>query len=156
MERKNQVKSFRESIGYQIDKTAVYLKVYGSQFFNSKNFGITLEQFIALVALFESDNICQRDLSKLILKDRSNTSRILNILEEKGLIQRIIDTKQKRLVKKVSLTDKGRELLFKIGPEIKQSYESLIEGISEEEIEILRKILEKLRNNLSEYTTIQI
>ena len=80
----------------------------------------------------------------------------MNILEEKGLIQRIIDTKQKRLVKKVSLTDKGRELLFKIGPEIKQSYESLIEGISEEEIEILRKILEKLRNNLSEYTTIQI
>ena len=86
MERKKQVQSFKEGIGYLIDKTAVYLKVYGSQFFNSKNFGITLEQFIALVALFENDNICQRDLSKLILKDRSNTSRILNILEEKAFM----------------------------------------------------------------------
>lgn len=156
MERKKQVQSFKEGIGYLIDKTAVYLKVYGSQFFNSKNFGITLEQFIALVALFENDNICQRDLSKLILKDRSNTSRILNILEEKGLIERAIDTKQKRLVKKVCLTQKGRNLILEIGPEIKEAYQKLIAGISDEEIKTLKNILEKLRNNLSQNTTIQI
>lgn len=156
MERREQLQSFKDGIGYAIDKTAVYLKVYGAQFFNSKNFGITLEQFIALVALFESDNICQRDLSKLILKDRSNTSRILNILEEKGLIERTIDTKQKRLVKKVCLTKSGKELLLKIGPEIKKSYQTLITGISDEEIEAVKNILKKLRNNLSENTTIQI
>ena len=138
MERKKQVQSFKEGIGYLIDKTAVYLKVYGSQFFNSKNFGITLEQFIALVALFENDNICQRDLSKLILKDRSNTSRILNILEEKGLVERAIDTKQKRLVKKVCLTQKGRNLILEIGPEIKEAYQKLIAGISDEEMAVIK------------------
>jgi MarR family transcriptional regulator, organic hydroperoxide resistance regulator len=94
--------------------------------------------------------------SKIVLKDRSNTSRILNILEEKGLVERHVDTKQKRLVKKVILTPKGAALLERIFPVVKSEYIKAYDGISDEEISVVRKVLEKMKENLSKDTTIQI
>lgn len=152
-----QVITFEQSLAYSIEKTAVYYRLKGAQFFNSREYGITLEQFCVLEVLYYSnEEICQRDISKKILKDRSNTSRILNILEEKGFIIRTVDTKQKRLVKKVEITPKGKNLYELVLPVIREAYWKSLEGISEEEITFMKTILEKIRNNLSKDTTIQI
>lgn len=74
--------------------------------------GISGECFAALDTISCNKGICQRDLAKLILKDRANTGRILNSLEEKGFIkryktQRIID-----LSKRWSYSGNGKELLM--------------------------------------------
>lgn len=149
--------TFEQSLAYAIEKTAVYYRLKGAQFFNSRNYGITLEQFCVLEILYHSkEEICQRDVSKKILKDRSNTSRFLNILEEKAFIERNVDTKQKRLVKKVKITQKGKELYELIIPEIKAEYWTSLEGVSDEEISFMKNMLEKIRNNLSKDTNIQI
>lgn len=44
---------------------------------------VTPDEFYALDAIMLNEGICQRELAKLILKDRPNTGRILDSLEKK-------------------------------------------------------------------------
>lgn len=154
--KEKSVNHYVESVLYAMEQTVVYFKIKGAQFFASLNSEITIDQFAALDAIYCNNNICQRDLSKIILKDRSNTGRILNILEEKGLIKRIVETKNKRLVKKIYITEKGKAIVEDSIPKLKDAFAQIFEEHSEEEFATLRKILERLTNILSQSTSIQI
>lgn len=147
---------YTESIIYLMEQTVVYFRVKGAQFFNELNLGITIDQFVTLDAIYCNNDICQRDLSKLILKDRSNTGRILTILEENCLIKRKIETKGKRLVKKIYITDKGKQIIEENHPRLRNAFFKVFEDISEEEFATLRKTLNKLKDHLSKTTSIQI
>lgn len=145
-----------ESILYIMEQTVVYTKIKAAQIISEFNLDITIDQFAALDAICCNNDICQRDLSKLILKDRSNTGRILNILEAKGFIERCIETKGKRLVKKVYITEKGTKLIKESIPKITEKFHGIFEDVSEEEFAALRKISTKMKDDLSKTTTIQI
>lgn len=147
---------YTESIIYSMEQTVIYFRVKGAQFFNELNIGVTIDQFVTLDAIYCNNDICQRDLSKLILKDRSNTGRILNILEEKGFVKREIETKGKRLVKKVYITDKGKKVIEEYQPKLRNAFSKIFDDVSEEEFATLRNILAKLKNSLSKTTSIQI
>lgn len=145
-----------DSVLYVLEQTTIYTRVKGAQLFNELKLGITADQFIALDAVYCNKDICQRDLSKIILKDRSNTGRILNILEENGFITRSIETKGKRLVKKIYITEKGKKIIENSHPKIRTAFAEVFDEISEEEFHSLRAILEKVRHSLSKITSIQI
>lgn len=154
--KENETIHYFDSIIYSMEQAVTYSRIKGAQFFNELNMGVTIDQFTALDAIYCSENICQRDLSKLILKDRSNTGRILNILEENGFIKRTIETKGKRLVKKIYITDKGKKIVEESIPKLRQAFLQVFEDISEEEFSTLRKILAKMKESLSRTTSIQI
>lgn len=92
----------------------------------------------------------------MILKDRSNTGRILSILEENGLIKREVETKQKRLVKKIYMTKKGEKLWEDIQPDLRKEFSFIFNDVSREEFDMLKTLLTKVRNSLSKNTNIQI
>lgn len=154
--KETNVKHYFESALYLMEQTIIYTKLKGAQFFNQLDMGVTIDQFIALDAIYANKDICQRDLSKLILKDRSNTGRILNILEEKGFVTRALETKGKRLVKRIYITDKGKELVEKSIPRLHAAFHQVFESVSEEEFATLRIIIGKLKDSLSKTTSIQI
>lgn len=147
---------YTESIIYLMEQTVVYSRIKGAQIMSQLNIGITIDQFATLDAIYCNNDICQRDLSKLILKDRSNTGRILNILEENGFIKRNIETKCKRLVKKIYITDKGKEIIEKYHPKVKQEFAEVFENITDEEFANLRESLTKLKDAFGKTTSIQI
>ena len=151
-----QPEHFSESIFHDIIKTAVCARVKGSQYFNKLNIGITFEQYIALDAISCNDDICQRGLSKIILKDRSNTGRILNILEEKEFITRTIETKGNRLVKKVKITPKGQRLLEVNNAIIRRDNVHTFDSLKQEDFDTLRKILKNIRECISKENSMQI
>lgn len=149
-------KYYTESLIYLMEQVVTYSRIKGAQFFNELKIGITIDQFVALEAIYCHNDICQRDLSKIILKDRSNTGRILNILEENGFIKREAETKGKRLVKKVYITKKGKNIIEENHPQLKARFSQVFEHISEDEFLALRKTLEKMKESLSKTTSIQI
>lgn len=153
---KDQPKHYIDSIVYSLEQTVIYFRIKGAQFFNQLDLGITIDQFTALDAIYTSNDICQRDLSKIILKDRSNTGRILNILEENGFIKRTAETKSNRLVKKIHITEKGKKTVEESIPKLSKAFFQVFEDVSEEEFETLRKTLDKLKTSLSKTTSIQI
>ena len=96
---------------YQIEQTAKYCRNLGTQLFKKLNICISVEELVTLDTLSIYGEICQRDLAKLLLKDRPSTGRILNSLEERGLINRFADTKNNRLIRKIVMTENGKILL---------------------------------------------
>ena len=147
---------YTDSIIYSMEQAVIYFKIKGAQLISALNIGVTIDQFAALDAIYSHNDICQRDLSKLILKDRSNTGRILNILEENGFVERVADTKNNRLVRKIYITEKGKRIIEDHQATLRASFLQVFDNISEEEFANLRSTLNKLKTSLSKTTTIQI
>ena len=116
---------FIDSIYYQLEQTAKYCRYLGMQLFQKLDLPINLDEFVVLDTLLGHEGICQRDLAKLILKDRPSTGRLLNSLEEKGLILRSNETKNGRQVRKTSLTDEGNRIYEKICKELDNNFENM-------------------------------
>lgn len=154
--KKEEACHYTDTVLYSMEQAIIYFKIKGAQFFNQLNIGVTIDQFATLDAIYSNNDICQRDLCKLILKDRSNTGRILNILEENGFVERVIQTKNNRLVKKVYITEKGKKIIDDNQEKLRSAFSQVFEDVSEEEFDTLREILNKLKESLSKTTSIQI
>ena len=139
-----------DTIYYDLALTANLMKTLGIQLFEQLELGISPLEHATLDTIYCNEGICQRDLAKLILKDRANTGRILDSLEEKGLITRFIDLKNNRLVKKMQVTESGQLKLEEINEKIQCYLKSINNQISEEEIAQLQTSLQKFQNKLLE------
>jgi len=150
------IKHYIDSIYYDLELTASLLKTMGTQLFDQWGLGISPSEHAALDTIFCNTGICQRDLAKLILKDRANTGRILDSLEEKGLITRFIDVKNNRLVKKMGVTEAGHKKLGEVRRKIENHFQGIRGTITDEEVEQLQAALRKFRENISAVVNIHI
>jgi DNA-binding MarR family transcriptional regulator len=147
---------YTDSIHYELEQTAKLLRKLAMQLFDKLNLGISPDEYSALDTISVNAEICQRDLAKLIIKDRANTGRIVNSLEEKGFITRCIDTKNNRLVKKLTISQAGKKELKFVNSKIQSYVEGVVEATSHDEIEEVRLVLKNFRNNLEKTVEINI
>ena len=100
-----------DTILYSIDIIIRNLKLDLKQKIDKLNVGITGEQFVVLDTISCYKNMYQQKLSDILMKDKSNTTRIIKVLTNKGLITRETGSINNRLVYILNVTDKGRELI---------------------------------------------
>ena len=139
-----------ESIYYQLEQTARYCRYLGSQIFQKLDMPVSMDEFVTMDTISLNDGMCQRELAKLILKDRANTGRILNSLEEKGYIERFVDTKNNRLVRKMRLTPEGREITTKVSKVLREYIEKLPKVLSENDKFEIMESLKRFREGLEQ------
>lgn len=139
---------YTDSIHYELEQTSRMMKMLTNQLFSKLDISISLDEYITLDTVSVNAGICQRDLAKLILKDRANTGRILNELEQKGFITRFIDTKKNRLVKKLGITENGLKELNDINNKIKKYLSGVTKRIPPEDILRVQAILKEFRLEL--------
>lgn len=149
-------KHYINSIYYKIEQTAKYCKYLGNQVFQKLNMPVTLEEFSTLDTISLYGEICQRDLAKLILKDRPSTGRILGSLEEKGYINRFADTKNNRLVRKTKLTQKGTEILNTASQVLRGYVDNLPDFLSQDDIKMLEESIQKFKKGLEQEVEMNI
>lgn len=142
--------NFTDSLPYLIEEISIYLELHGKAFFE-KIAGkvVTTEEFRTLHVIVDNPDICQRDLARLILRDRVRTGRLLDSLEAKGLITRFGDLKNKRLVKKMKLTEKGEILFNDLTSKFKPYINIMRDEFSEKQATELKKLLHSLKSVLS-------
>lgn len=145
-----------ESIYYQLEQTARYCRYLGSQIFQKLNMPVSMDEFVTMDTISLNDEMCQRELAKLILKDRANTGRILNSLEEKGYIERFVDTKNNRLVRKMRLTPEGREITTKVSKVLREYIEKLPKVLSENDKFEIMESLKRFREGLEQEVEMKI
>ena len=153
---KNFFDCYARTFPYLVDKASVYIRLRGSSLLGELGADITLEQFITLDAISANNEVCQRDLAKILLKDRSNVTRIINILENKGLITRETTNKGKRAVKITHLTKKGVAVMDQLADKMKQDLNSLMAEFDSEELLITEKVLKGITEKISQKVKIQI
>ena len=122
------------------------------QFFKELNLGISATEHLALAVIIETKDCCQRDLARIILKDRANTGKLANLLEQKGLIEIKATIKNNRAVKILTPTKKGVNLNKKImdivNPLLKKINDEISEKIMEETKTALKNIREIVQKNV--------
>ncbi len=151
-----EIKHYIDSLHYDLELTAKYTKTLGIQILEKFNPDIPIDCFVALDTIFCNPGICQRDLAKLILKDRANTGRALEILEKAGYIERYNDTKNNRLVRKMEITEDGKQFLQKSTEYFRPIKDQIDTIISAEEEKLVRDILKKLREGIENLIEKQI
>ena len=147
---------YTDTIQYELEKTAKLMRKLALQLFEKLDIELSVDECTALDTISCNPDICQRDLSKLIIKDRANTGRIITALEDKELIERAIDTKNNRLVKKLNISQKGKDLLQKITYKIRDYMENVTTTISHEEVAKVRDILKVFRLNMEKVVEMKI
>jgi len=150
------VKHYIDSIYYDVELTAYAMRMLGRQLFENLNLGITIVEHAALDTIFCNAGICQRDLAKLILTDRANTGRILDSLEEKGLITRFVDLKNNRLVKKMGVTEKGHAKLEEVNRSIEKHINTVKRSFTEGDVDQLQKSLRRFREGILKHVEVNI
>lgn len=146
MKNKNQNKKrITEGMFFEIRITSRYINLMGMQAFNKMKIDISFEEYLILDVVSYNEGICQIDLAKKLLRDRSNIGKIVSALEKKGLIKINPDTRNKRLIKKLYISEKGlkkcNDINIKLNPYIK----ILNKTIKEDEQKIIVKSMMKCR-----------
>lgn len=103
---------------------------------------------IGYLADHEQEEIYQRDLEKDLGICRSAVSKIVAALEKNGLLERgrvAGDDRLKRLV----LTERGRQYTGQIRAANRRMEEQLTQGFTEDELAALHGYLERMRQNLT-------
>ena len=145
-----QKEHYVDTVIYSIDKIIKGLKAELKNQIETLNIGITGEQFIVLDTICATKNIYQQQLSDIIMKDKSNTNRILKILEQKELIKKEYGNVKNRLVYFLLPTEKGKKIVDENIPKIKQFITDIFKNIDNSEIEILHKLSNKFQADLSD------
>ena len=145
----------KSRIGMKLVRVGKMVRAIANQKFVKANYEITPEQFTVLTAILDHDGLYQRQISALTLKDRPNITRIINILENKGLVTRTPDI-NKRKVFKINITEKGKADYENALPTVLEHWQDTVSGVSDEELLGCLNVLNKIKENLEEKLHTQI
>ncbi len=115
--------------------------------FLTEGYDLTPEQWGVLTRLREEEGLNQSQLGEKTFKDRHNITRILNLLERQGCIERRADKADKR-VYRLFLTKTGQDVQEKLGATVLTHREALFEGLSREDIQAMQRIVEHIVKNV--------
>jgi DNA-binding MarR family transcriptional regulator len=128
-----------DSYSYLLDRTARRVKQYAQQKFSAEDFNITVDQWLVLKNLDNDRYLKQTELAELTGKDNPTLTRIVDLLCKKELTERVIHKTDRRSFT-LHLTETGKKLLTELSPKVT--------GLSETDYEDLKRILNKIYQNL--------
>lgn len=102
---------------------------------------------IGFLAENEGKDIYQKDLEEQFSITRSTASKVLILMEKKGLIERRSVPHDARL-KKLVLTEKAKEISKLMIKGAMQLEETLTKGFTEEELDFLHHSIQKMKANI--------
>ncbi|MFP4528851.1 MAG: MarR family winged helix-turn-helix transcriptional regulator [Candidatus Kapaibacterium sp.] len=137
-----------DALGAHLGYAARAMKNALNRKFNRMGFNITFDQWHLLLFLWIADARPQKELAELCHKDKATLARLAGGLERRGLIRRSADPRDKRS-RIVSLTDEGRELEQQLMPEAMEVMSRATDGISDEEVIVLKSLLIRVCDNLA-------
>ncbi len=139
----------KESLDYecviQVLRTANALWRESRHFF--RPFGLTEAQFNVLNLLGKAKNgLSQRELSDLLLVDRSNVTLLLDRMEKHGWITRQDDPKDRRIYRVIP-TKLGKTLWLHVLPIYHRAIGKIMKNLSQVELRKFLKLLQAIENN---------
>jgi DNA-binding MarR family transcriptional regulator len=122
----------------QLSAIAKYWCIYTHRNLQDTELAKTEHSIIMYLSL--EDNVSQDTISEHLLLDKGTIAKTLAKLEEKNLVQRVVN-QQNRRENIVSLTETGQKEVKTVQDIGKSWNASLMEGLPEEELLIFTKVL---------------
>jgi MarR family transcriptional regulator for hemolysin len=109
-----------------------------------QKYGLTEATWMPLLRLAQSSApMRQKDLAAALSLDSSSVVRILNGLEDAGLIERSEDAEDRR-AKAIVISPLGRSLARKVETVSEDVQREVLEGLAQDDIAIARQVLESV------------
>jgi len=139
--------SSRDSLGFWMYRAHSQASNLLRRTFQAHGYDVTPEQWGVLRSLRHAEGVNQSQLGENTFKDRHNITRILGLLEKRGLVERRVDEGDKRAYR-VFLTEAGRKEQDALQGLVDSHQEALVEGLKPEEVASLGRIFEHIVRNI--------
>lgn len=103
---------------------------------------------IAYLSCKKNEDVFQKDIEKEFDVTRSTASKVIDLMEQKGLVERQRVSHDARL-KKLTLTPKAEQLAALFEKDQLTLEKTLTKGFSEEEKRTLNEYIKRMKENLS-------
>jgi len=133
-------------IFYGLDKAIRSYRQFAQRNITKAGFDITIDQWLVLKTLQENPEATQQELAISAFKDFASVTRMIELLVTKNYLNRSPHASDKRRFH-LAITDNGREILKAIQPIIISNRTTALEGIDNEEIDLLNVVLSRLVEN---------
>lgn len=138
-------------IGFQLHNLSNLMKrrMEHSEVFSHMDDNVTRNNgwILNYLAHHSDRDIYQRDIENDFCIRRSTVSKVIRLMETKGLLRRETVSGDARL-KKLVLTPDGEKLQAAIEREQQETERLLRRGVTEEELRIFHQVMEKFKNNI--------
>lgn len=132
---------------FLLNRTARRVKQFAQSKFKELDFGITVDQWTLLKSLHEKGALTHGELANLTFKDSPTLTRMLTILEEKKLLYKQEDRKDRRKMQ-VLLTAEGIEKVNTLKPQVAIIRKTAWENLTPADFEHFKTVLDTIYNNL--------
>jgi MarR family transcriptional regulator, organic hydroperoxide resistance regulator len=138
-----------DALGYLVYQVSGAIRDRIDQELGSKGYPISVEDFTALIYIWDQDGQSQSALGKRLHRDRAYVTRLVSEIESLGFVQRIPskeDSRQKRLF----LTEKGKSLMDAIIQVIAEIMKFAGKGIDSDKMRNCKEVLRQVLGNLTD------
>lgn len=135
-----------QTIFYSIEESIKSYRQFAQKRINDKGFDITIDQGLILSIIHDNPGISQKEIAIRAFKDHASVTRIIELLVKRNFLKRDSFEEDRRRFN-LNVTEEGKTILTEIQPIVDVNRKTAIEGISEEEIELLRKLVNKITVN---------
>jgi MarR family transcriptional regulator, organic hydroperoxide resistance regulator len=136
-------------LGYKIIKGEVLIKRKLLNAFSEKGYDLTFEQWVVLNVLYSDPGSIQSEIAARTYKDKTNITRILDVLSNKGYITRENHETDRRS-SRIYLTEAGKNIFDELIPTVELMDAQFRTGISDAELKMFSKVLDKICRNAEE------
>ncbi|HNW98886.1 MAG TPA: MarR family transcriptional regulator [Bacteroidales bacterium] len=122
-------------------------RVLKKQAFEQTEIKLSLEQFGLLHTInMKSEDVIQNDMAKMMGRDKSSILRLIDSLEEKELVRRVVD-KNDRRKNYLMVTKKGEKIIEQYLEIEFKLVKELQDGLSKSDIETFYKVINHIKSN---------
>ncbi len=144
----NDTDQLQNSLGFILYRTALAVKSALQRAFKEKGYEITAEQWNIIRHLWEEEGLSQREIGDKAAKDKPNITRMLDVLEKKGLLVRQPDPRDRRKYR-LYLTPEGKDLHRQLLPVARDLRERVFRNLTPEERRLLKETMNRIYRDLS-------
>ncbi|WP_209330635.1 MarR family winged helix-turn-helix transcriptional regulator [Lunatimonas salinarum] len=134
---------------FLLDRTARRVKQYAQRKFKQQAFDVTVDQWLVLKNLSESEALSQSELAHLVFKDHPTLTRIIDILCKKGYVARLPHPQDRRSFQ-LLLTDTGKEKVLELKPQVSEIRQEAWKNLNQDDFNEFKRILDTIYTNLED------
>ena len=135
-------------IFYSLDKAIRQYRKLAQANIDRAGIAITIDQWLVLRVIQEHDDLTQADIAERVFKDQASVARMLNLLTGRGLLTAVplpSDGRRSQL----RVTDEGERVLAAVQPVVLSNRSLALQGLTEDDLTLLRNMLERIYLNCS-------
>ena len=149
MGKKTHQSEFDNTLLPWMGKTMKLIDTYMANRLAERNIDLTKVQLVLLKILYSNDGQPQNDLALLTNRDKASLARLIDTVERKGLVVRVLSKDDKR-IKYVHITKKGMEYYERARPLLQEMIQDIQQGMSKRDIEFMIDKFKHMQLNLEQ------